>query len=68
MTPTVQERRAITTPTAPVRFRLPVEQGSHEAPTPYTRASGNAGLDPRVARHLLIAKGEHLHALDGPAL
>ena len=28
MTPTVQERRAITTPTAPVRFRLPVEQGS----------------------------------------
>ena len=31
-------------------------------------ASTNAGLKPRVATYLLVAKGAHRHALDGPAL
>ena len=58
MTPAVQERKRSRLRHLRSGSDYPVEQRSHEAPTPYTRASSNAGLDPRMARHLLIANVE----------
>jgi hypothetical protein len=41
-------------------------QGSHEAADSHARASASAGLDSRVARHLLPAKRAHLRRVDLP--
>ncbi len=46
---------------------LLADTGGHEAADPYARASSNAGLDPRVAGRLLVAKSRTLAAVGAPA-
>jgi hypothetical protein len=52
-----------------VATRLPPDTRSHEAgPPSEARANTKDASARHVATHLLVAKGAHLHALDGPAL